>query len=146
MRQQCVLVAKKANGTMGCMAQSMASRVRMVLLPRALLWGGQIQSTAPRAELPGSGQTGNYRSPPPDGSVKRFFSPSSSGAAPALPNTVLCPCSVLQCLGDAHQAPLRQRLRRLRPADLRGRQRGGDHREHLQALLQPRVSFSSTAL
>lgn len=56
--------------------------------------------------------------------------------------SLLCP-PVLQRLGDAHQAPLRQRLRRLRPADLRGRQRGGDHREHVPPLLQPRVSFCS---
>lgn len=64
-------------------------------------------------------------------------------AVTALP--LLCPRSVLQRLGDAHQAPLRQRLRRLRPADLSGCQRGGNHREHLPPLLQPRVSFSSGA-
>jgi len=33
MRQQCALVARKANGLLGCMKKSVASRSREVLLP-----------------------------------------------------------------------------------------------------------------
>jgi len=32
MTQQCALVAKKANGTLGCIKRSLASRLREVLL------------------------------------------------------------------------------------------------------------------
>ena len=58
-RQQYALVARKANGTPGCIAQSVASRVREVLLPSALPWGGHIRSTGPSAGLPSSRQAGN---------------------------------------------------------------------------------------
>ena len=59
MNQQFALVARKANGTPGCIAQSVASRVREVLLPSALPWGGHIRSTGPSAGLPSSRQAGN---------------------------------------------------------------------------------------
>jgi len=49
-------VAKEAPG---CVAQSVASRVREVLFPSALPWGGHILSTGPIAGLPSSRQAGN---------------------------------------------------------------------------------------
>ena len=49
---------------------------------------------------------------------------------------------VLQCIRDANQAPLGQHLRCVRSADPGGRQRGGHHREHVQIVLQPCVSFN----
>ena len=50
MSQQCALVAMKANGSLGCTAQSMGCRVRTLLLPSALRWGGHSCS----AGLPSS--------------------------------------------------------------------------------------------
>ena len=52
----CALVA---NDILGCTAQSVASRVREVLRPSALRWGGHIQSSGPSAGLPSSRQAGN---------------------------------------------------------------------------------------
>ena len=52
MSQQCALMAKKANGTLGCITKSTGSRVMEVLLPTALPWGGHIWSTGPIAEFP----------------------------------------------------------------------------------------------
>ena len=49
MSQRCVLMAKKANGTLECSAQSEASGVREGIFPSALPWGGHIWSTAPSA-------------------------------------------------------------------------------------------------
>ena len=66
-RQQYALVARKANGTPGCIAQSVASRVREVLLPSALPWGGHIRSTGPSAGLPSSRQAGNCWGEPSGG-------------------------------------------------------------------------------
>jgi len=66
-RQQYALVARKANGTPGCVAQSVASRVREVLFPSALPWGGHIRSTGPSAGLPSSRQAGNCWGEPGEG-------------------------------------------------------------------------------
>jgi len=49
---------QEANGTMGCIAQSMASRAREVLLPSALPWGGHSWSTAPSVRFPVQGRQG----------------------------------------------------------------------------------------
>jgi len=66
MSQHCALVPKMANGILGCIAQSVARRVKEVL-PSALPWGGHIWSTVPSAGLPSSRQTGNcWESPVKD--------------------------------------------------------------------------------
>ena len=38
MSQQCALMAKMANGILGCIKKSMTSRYREVILPSALPW------------------------------------------------------------------------------------------------------------
>lgn len=53
------------------------------------------------------------------------------------------PSPVLQRVWHADQAPLWRHLRRVRSAHPGGCQRGGDHRKHIQAHLQPCVSFLS---
>lgn len=45
MSQQCALMTKKANVSLGCTAQSMASRVREAILPLCSAMGGHIWST-----------------------------------------------------------------------------------------------------
>ena len=65
--QHCDLVAKKANGTLECSAQSEASGVREVIFPSALPWGGHIRSTGPSAGLPSSRQAGNCWGEPGEG-------------------------------------------------------------------------------
>lgn len=57
----------------------------------------------------------------------------------------LLPHTVLQRFRHADKAPLRQCLRCVRPADLCGRQRRRNHREHLQTVLQSCVSFGASA-
>ena len=58
MSQQCALGAK-ADGTLGGMRRSEATRVRELILPLCSALVRLIWSAVPGAGLPGSGETGN---------------------------------------------------------------------------------------
>jgi len=56
--RQCDLVARKANGILGCIEKSVARRLREVILPSALPGGGHSWSTVFSSGFPSSKKTG----------------------------------------------------------------------------------------
>lgn len=80
MSQKCVFVAKKANGTLGCITKSTGGRVREVL-PSALPGGSHIWSTGPIAELPVCLELGSHWRES-TGGLQRWPGVSSDGVFP----------------------------------------------------------------
>jgi len=70
-------VAKKSNGTLGCIAQSVASRAREVILASSPPWRGHIWSTEPSAGLTSSRGTRNCWREPSKG-LQRWWGPGAS--------------------------------------------------------------------
>lgn len=68
MSQQCALLAQKANGTLGCAAQSVARRAGRCSSPLLCsAGGGHSWSTETSVGLPISGQSGNCWKSPTEG-------------------------------------------------------------------------------
>lgn len=101
-------------------ATASLSSCPVVVVSRSRTCNKVFKPQRPRLDSWGTGP-----SPPYNLAVPPWVRDTCPATVTALP--LLCPRSVLQRLRDAHQAPLRQRLCGLWPADLRGCQRGRDH-------------------